>query len=66
MGTPSPQGLHSQQQLEQESQEQSKVVENTTSSTSQKSPISEYLDLEKMIEETEVKTVHQSEATKGP
>ena len=66
MGTPSPQGPHSQQQTEQESQEQSKVVEDNTSSTSQESPISENLDLEKMMEETEVKTVHQSEATKEP
>ena len=66
MGTPSPQGPHSQQQTEQESQVQSKVVEDNTSSTSQESPISENLDLEKMMEETEVKTVHQGEATKEP
>ena len=47
MGTLSPQGPHSQQQTEQESQEQSKIVEDTTSSTSQESPISEKFRLGK-------------------
>ena len=64
MSTPSPQDPQApNQQVEQEGQEQSRVVEDKQSSASQESSTSESLDLEEIMEETEVKTVYQSETT---
>ena len=68
MSTPNPQGPQSssQQLVKQEGQEQNRVIKDKTSSPSQGSSNSENLDLEEIMEQTEVKTVHQSETTKEP
>ena len=68
MSTPNPQDPHiSSQHVEQEGQEQDKLQEENPSSTDQKeSPTSENLDLEKMMDEAEVKSTHSSNSAKEP
>ena len=67
MSTPIPQDPHisNQQQVEQDGQDQNRVTEEKPSSTtSLESPSSSSLDLEELMEQTEVKTVHTASPVK--
>ena len=62
MSTSCPQSpqIQSPQQVEQSEPDQNKVIENKPSSTGLESPTTNSLDLEEIMEQTEVKTVHTS------
>ena len=62
MGTPIPQV--SNQEVDQNEQNQNQVPEEKLSSTSHETSSSNSLDLEEMMEQTELKTVHQNSPVK--
>ena len=65
MGTPASQDpQNSNQEVEQSEQDQNQVSEEKLSNTSHETSSSDSLDLEEMMEQTELKTVHQSSPVK--
>ena len=65
MGTPASQDPQvSNQEVDQSKQNQNQVHEEKPSSTSHETSSSDSLDLEEMMEQTELKTVHQSSPVK--
>ena len=65
MSTPNSQDSQNlNQEVDNKGQDQSQASEGKLSNTSHESTSSESLDLEEMMEQTEVKTVHQSSPVK--
>ena len=65
MSTPTSQGSQtSNQEVDNKGQDQSQTSEGKLSNTSHESSSSNSLDLEEMMEQTEVKTVHQGSPVK--